>query len=552
VLAAGVESFSCPTGQQSCGSSGCYDPNIQGCANDVAIIQCIYNSCNGTCYSDFQYCYNNTTICNNDELVCDVKYYSPFSSFTLGPTCYNSSELSCDDNTLCDPAYSCGTQCLRGFNAVCVNNETICYGFSYFSYYPYTNLYVSLCGPQQLCYDNTTSVCLNGTTVCQGLNSELCGTNCFNPDTQVCANGNIQCIYNSCNDTCYPNSQYCYNNTIICNNGELVCDVEYDSLFLWFPLGPTCYNPSELICDDNTLCEPAYSCGTQCLRNFTTVCVNNETICYGFDFFSYYPVTNRSISLCGPQQLCYDNTTSVCLNETTVCQGLNSELCETNCFNPDTQVCANGNIQCIYNSCNGTCYSDFQYCYNNTTICNNDELVCDVKYYSLFSSFPFGPTCYNPSELICDDNTLCDPAYSCGTQCLRNFTTVCVNNETICYGFAYFSYYPVTNIYVGLCGPQQLCYDTSTSICLGNPSIVCPNGNQLCSGVCCNPQTQYCISGNDTIYCLNNPSSSNCLLISTERPNSTLSTETTISSASNRNILLYESLFLLFCLFCFL
>jgi hypothetical protein len=388
VIVAGVESFSCPTGQQSCGSSGCYDPNIQGCKNDVAIIQC-KKSCNGTCYSNSQYCYNNTTICNNGELVCDVKYHSPFSSFPLGLTCYNSSQLNCNNNTLCDPAYSYGTQCLRDLTAVCVNNQKICYGFPIFNYYPVTNIYVGLCGPQQLCYDTSTSICLNGTTVCQGLNSKLCGTNCFNPDIQVCTNGNIQCINNSCNGICYLNSQYCY---------------------------------------------------------------------------------------------------------------------------------------------------------NNTTICNNGELVCDVNYYSPFSSSTLSPTCYDSSELSCNNNTLCDPTYSCGTQCLHNLTAVCVNNQTICYGFDFSNYYPYTNVYIGLCGPQQRCYDTATSICFDNSSTVCPIENQLCSGVCYNPQIQYCISENYTIYCLNNPLSSNCLLIATEQPNSTLSTGTAISSASNRKILFYQGL----------
>ncbi len=540
MLAAGVESLSCSTGQQSCGSSGCYDPSIQGCTN--AVVQC-KNSCNGICYSDSQYCYNNTKICNNGELICDVKYYSILSSLSLGPTCYNSSQSSCRNNTLCYPEYSCGTQCLPDSTTVCVNNQTICYGFSFFSYYPNTNTSVGLCGPQQQCYDNTTSVCLNGTTICQGLNSKLCGTNCFNPDTQVCTNGNIQCINNSCNGICYSNSQYCYNNTIICNNGELVCDVENYSPGTSVLFGSTCYNSSQSSCRSNTLCYPEYSCGTQCLHSSTAVCVNNQTICYEFSFFSYYPYTNTTVGICGPQQQCYDNTTSVCLNGNTVCQGLNSKLCGTNCFNPDTQVCTNGNIQCINNSCNGICYSNSQYCYNNTIICNNGELVCDVEHYSPGASVLFGSTCYNSSQSSCRNNTLCYPQYSCGTQCLHGLTAVCVNNQTICYGFYISSYYPYTNATVGICGPQKRCYSTTASICLGNSSTVCPIGNQLCSGVCYNPQTQYCISGNYTIYCLNNSSSSNCLLISTG---------TTISSASIINILLYESFFYFFCLFCFL
>ena len=346
------------------------------------------------------------------------------------------------------------------------------------------------------------------------MRQQPCGsTGCYDPTIQGCSTGNttIQCI-NSCNGTCYSNSQYCYNNTTVCNNGESVCDVKTNSYFSSFPLGATCYNSSQYICGNNTLCYTQYSCGTQCLLDYNSVCANNRTVCSGFYFWNYY-YSNRYLNTCGPQQTCYDNTTSVCLNRTTVCQGLNARLCGTNCFNTDTQICTNGTVQCI-NSCNGTCYSNSQYCYNNTTVCNNGESVCDVKTNSYFSSFPLGATCYNSSQYICGNNTLCYTQYSCGTQCLLDYNSVCANNRTVCSGFYFWNYY-YSNRYLDTCGPQQTCYDNTTSICLDSNGTVCPVGSQLCSGLCYNPQSQYCTGGNNTIYCINNPSSWNCPTTST-------------------------------------
>ena len=101
LLAAGVESLVCPSGQQPCGSIGCYDPSTQGCTSGgTHSIQCI-NSCNGTCYSNAQYCHNNTKVCNNGELVCDVQNYNFLSWFQYGLTCYNSSQMKCSNNPVC-------------------------------------------------------------------------------------------------------------------------------------------------------------------------------------------------------------------------------------------------------------------------------------------------------------------------------------------------------------------------------------------------------------------------------------------------------------------
>ncbi|CAF1648271.1 unnamed protein product, partial [Rotaria magnacalcarata] len=93
-------------------------------------------------------------------------------------------------------------------------------------------------------------------------------------------------------------------------------------------------------------------------------------------------------------------------------------------------------------------------------------------------------------------------------------------------------YYYANN--VNLCGPQQICYDNTTSVCLGVNGTVCPVGNQLCAGICYNPQSQYCIGGNNSVYCLSNPSSSSCLYTSTTTlvPTATIDPTTTIATTT--------------------
>ena len=155
----------------------------------------------------------------------------------------------------------------------------------------------------------------------------LCGSaGCYDPAKQGCENGgtSIRCINNSCNGTCYSNSQFCYNNTKICNNNESVCIVKGYNYFLRSPYGANCYNASRLNCFNNTLCYHRYSCGAQCMTNYYTVCVNNETLCPGFYYW------NRNVNICGSRKQCYDNATSVCVNGTTLCPKSYSRLCAGN------------------------------------------------------------------------------------------------------------------------------------------------------------------------------------------------------------------------------
>jgi hypothetical protein len=419
MLAAGVESLVCPTGQQPCGSIGCYDPTIQGCSNTNTTIQCV-NSCNGTCYSNSQYGYNNTKVCNNGELVCNVTTNGYFQYFPSGPTCYNPSQYVCSNNTLCYPQYSCGTQCLVDYNSACANNRTICYGFYFWDYY-YSNRYLNVCGPQQQCYDNTTTVCVHKTTICPGLNARLCGTKCFNPDTQTCTNGTIRCV-NSCNGTCYSNSQYCYNNIKVCNNGELICNATTNGYFSYSSSGLTCYNSSQYVCSNNTLCSSQYSCGTQCLVDYNSACANNQTICSGFYYYNYNYYSNRYLSVCGPQQQCYDNTANVCLgNNDTLCP-IGNQLCSGICYNPQSQYCIGGNntIYCINNplstncpattntrtttlatsTCSGCCA--VQNCTTNTDCCRPGSAECQCYRHSQTDVYG---SCMNPYVTpICADS----------------------------------------------------------------------------------------------------------------------------------------------------
>lgn len=499
VLVVGAETLVCRIGEQPCGSNNCFDPTIHRCIDENGTVECL-NSCNGTCYPNSQYCHDNTKICNNYELVCDVKYYGYFTLRSLGLVCYNPSYYTCHNNTLCQNEYTCGTKCLVDYYAACVNNQTICYGFAYNSD---ASKYLNLCGPQQQCYRNTTSVCLNGNIVCAGLNAQLCGTTCFNPDVQDCIDDTVQCK-NSCNGTCYSSSQYCYNNAIICRNEELVCDVKSTTSSGLSSTELVCYDPSQNTCYNNTLCYVLFQCGRQCALPYQSVCVNNEIACpVTSDQFEPESSAETRMKVCGPQKQCYDSKTSICVSGTTVCSHSDTQLCGTGCYNPNTQICVNGTAQC-QNSCNGICYSNSQYCYNNTLICNNTELVCDIKTASYFfyrppwesSGVPYGLTCYDPSLLNCYNNSICYDAQVCGTECIIDQYSICLNNQAICNP----EYYPRSAI-INICGPQQQCYDSTTSVCL-NETTVCEGLNaQLCGTTCFNPDLQDCID--DIVQCKN-------------------------------------------------
>ena len=179
------------------------------------------------------------------------------------------------------------------------------------------------------------------------------------------------------------------------------------------------------------------------------------------------------------------------------------------CYNPTTQVCMNGttSLECIY-SCNGTCYSNAQHCYNNTKVCNNGEGICDIQSY-VYEWFPYTLTCYNHSQYVCDNKTMCSRYYSCGTKC-GGYYDRCVNNQTMCPGFYYW------NTNVNVCGTAKTCYDNSSHTCLDhNNGTVCPIRNQLCNGVCYNSEAAYCIGGNNTVYCRENPDSRDCVISTT-------------------------------------
>ena len=165
---------------------------------------------------------------------------------------------------------------------------------------------LAVCGRQQTCYDRNASVCLNGTTICPALNARLCGSTCFNPDLQTCSSGRVRCN-KSCNGTCYSNSQYCYNNRKVCNNNESVCDIKNYNPFNYVPYGLTCYNASEQVCWNNTLCDPYSACGTKCIADYSMACANNQTLCPGFNFYDYHDYySTRTLAVCGRQQTCYD------------------------------------------------------------------------------------------------------------------------------------------------------------------------------------------------------------------------------------------------------
>lgn len=504
IFGVGIESLVCPVGKHPCGSSRCFDPATQGCNVTNATLQCL-NSCDGTCIPNYQYCYNNVKVCNKTEFVCDIKKFSSFTRLPLGLTCYEPSQKSCYNDTLCDKQTLCGSQCLTDNTTSCAKNQTVCSGFNYWEYYNRLGD-LDVCGPQQQCYDKTKSVCLNGIIVCDGLNAQLCGTNCYHPDAQTCVNNVVDCI-NSCNGSCYSNSEYCYNDTIICKKNELVCDVQ-NTPNGRMSLGLTCYDPSRTSCLEDMLCDNENVCGSQCLTDQVHArCVKNQKICaIGASGNPY------GVDICGPQQECYFTSSSICVNETTVCEKSKTQLCGSTCYNPKTQICVSGTtVQCL-NSCNGVCYSNSQYCHNNNYICNNDQLFCDIQVLSNLIILPsdgslpdglsstYGPACYDPSLYACYNNALCYKRDQCGTECLTSQYSFCVKNQTICDGFDYWNYYNRSGD-LNVCGPQKECYDKTENVCL-NGTIICNGLNaQLCGTSCSSPELHICV--NDTIQCLN-------------------------------------------------
>ena len=513
VGAIGVQSLDCPDGQLACGPVLCYDPTTHGCDGNEGVIQC-RNSCNGICYGNTQFCYNNTLICNNNDLVCDIQYYSASDGFSTRPACYDPSWVTCLNTTLCLNYLTCGTQCITDYNVACANNQTICPGYDAHLYYDFYKDRLDVCGPQQQCYDKAGGVCLGDNGIICPIGNQLCSELCYNPDLQICANDTLQCL-NSCNGTCYWNTQFCYNNTLICNNNDLVCDIQYYSASDGFSTRPACYDPSWDTCLNGTLCQNYLTCGTQCITDYNVACANNQTICPGYDAHLYYDFYKDRLDVCGPQQQCYDKAGGVCLGDNGIICPIGNQLCSELCYNPDLQICANDTLQCL-NSCNGTCYWNTQFCYNNTLICNNNDLVCDIQYYSASDGFSTRPACYDPSWVTCLNTTLCLNYLTCGTQCITDYNSACANNQTICPGYDAHLYYDFYKDRLDVCGPQQQCYDKAGGVCLGDNGIICPIGNQLCSGLCYDPQLQYCASGNNTIYCLNNPLEDICLTTTTQ------------------------------------
>ena len=386
--------------------------------------------------------------------------------------------------------------------------------------------------PDPVCYNPSTHVCSDN-KLCELYLS--CGGQCVNDFFIACARNQTRCpgfhawsyyyYYSNRLDVCGPQQQ-CYDNTMsVCLNGTRVCDglnpqlcgtecfnpdlriCVNGTIACRYPCyvdsspDPVCYNPSTHVCSDNKLCELYLSCGGQCVNDFFIACAKNQTRCPGFHAWSYYYYYSNRLDVCGPQQQCYDNTMSVCLNGTRVCDGLNPQLCGTECFNPDLRICVNGTIACRY-----PCYVD---------------------------SSP-DPVCYNPSTHVCSDNKLCELYLSCGGQCVNDFFIACAKNQTRCPGFHAWSYYYYYSNRLDVCGPQQQCYDNTMSVCL-NGTMICSIGSQFCSGVCYDPHFYYCEGGNNTIYCLANPSSPNCPSATTTVPSTTTtvpSTTTTVPSST--------------------
>ncbi|CAF0935611.1 unnamed protein product [Adineta ricciae] len=137
--------------------------------------------------------------------------------------------------------------------------------------------------------------------------------------------------------------------------------------------------------------------------------------------------------------------------------------------------------------------------------------------------------CYDPNTQGCSGG-------GSTIQCINSCNGICYSNLQDCYNNTKIIIPSVLNNQkVNVSESERKCYDNTTQVCFSENSTICPIGNQLCSDICYNPQSQYCIGGNNTIFCLTNPSSSDCRTTTIpvfSNSTSTISPSTTVPTTS--------------------
>ncbi|KAH8705657.1 hypothetical protein BGW36DRAFT_422202 [Talaromyces proteolyticus] len=214
------------------------------------------------------------------------------------------------------------------------------------------------CPDGECCEDGTTCV-LDG--CCPGA-EELCGTGCYNPETEVCCEE--QGTACTLPDICASNGGCCPEGTELCGTDD-------------------CYNPETEVCcaSDN------YHC------NSGEICIGNDRCC---------PEGQKA---CGDG--CYDPETQVCCADTSTyceegyvcvedgCCPSGMEECGTNwCFNPEEDVC------CAENE-------------NEAWACKNSYECCNLS-----------AGCYLPETEICCEGGACPVGDTCcGEECCTEYAT---------------------------------------------------------------------------------------------------------------------------------
>ena len=315
----------CPANQELCGNKFCYDPMTQFCSEASSIPTCI-SLCGQQCYNSANQICINGYVCTIGSDLCEVKYDNITGQPIEPPQmhCYDLKSQRCLNHTVCSRDRVCNGQCILGAPS--------------YQYQLCTNDHVTLCNVSQLYYNYKLN------------QIQVCNSSCYDtghPPLKHCVNDNMQCIFN-CSGDCYnPSTHICINGTK-CSFTENVCQTY---------TGSKCYNPTQNQCSNDTLCSTGSDrcstgncynvssqkclngticsnnrvCGSQCINNSYKICASDQqTVCNVFNPYNTY--STNQIKVC--RGVCYDSLMQECPAEP-----------EIPCLHdPDTLICVPQNI----------------------------------------------------------------------------------------------------------------------------------------------------------------------------------------------------------------
>ena len=382
---------------------------------------------------------------------------------------------------------SCGSNCCDPKTEVCCDGNCIpinagcCAGASCSG-----ACCLNSAGTENVCCSTGTpgSACGNNGGCPCGLGTNSCGSNCCDPKTEVCCDGNCIpinagcCAGASCTGACCLNSAgtervCCSTGTpgSACgNNGGCPCGLGTNSC------GSNCCNPStEKCCDGNCIpinagCCAGASCTGACCLDPTGV---KEICC----------ATGKPGGTCGNDNKC-------------PC-GLGTTACGSNCCDPKTELCCGVNCLpinagcCADASCTGACCEGVggsgQQCCPNLK--STDQCPAGGGCSCSLGTNACGSNC-------CDTNT----EQCCGTTCIDKDHVCC--NDSLCSGLC--------------CSTvdgkgQQCCTNLSSSdLCPDGGGCTCASGTTACGSSCCGGDTPYCCGSGADAVCVANTATDFC------------------------------------------